>query len=65
MHSSDLTDSAEASWIRLKAKLQSIFTSLDDSDLDFEESRKDKMIERLQVKLGKTREELIAIFEIL
>ena len=53
------------SWEYQKERLLKIFTTLTEADLSYEENRKDKMMEKLQDKLGKTRAELIAIFEII
>ena len=41
-----------------KGKLKQKFAILTDNDLMFEEGKKDEMFGRLQVKLGKTKEEL-------
>jgi len=53
------------SWEQLKERLLKIFTTLTDADVNFAENKKDEMIDLLQVKLGKTRNEMIAIFEII
>ena len=53
------------SWEQLKERLLKIFTALDEADLNFEENEKDEMIDMLQIKLGKTRKEMIAIIEII
>lgn len=53
------------SWEQMKERLLKIFTTLTDDDLNFEENKKDEMIELLQIKLGKTRKEMIAIIEII
>lgn len=45
-------------WNEKKKKLKQKFALLTESDLLFEEGKKDEMFGRLQVKLGKTREEL-------
>jgi uncharacterized protein YjbJ (UPF0337 family) len=41
-----------------KAKLKQKFSVLADNDLMFEESRKEEMYAKLQIKLGKTKDEL-------
>ena len=41
-----------------KGKLKQQFAVLTDNDLMFEEGKKDEMFGRLQIKLGKTKEEL-------
>jgi len=38
--------------------LKQKFASLTDNDLLFEEGKKDEMMGKLQIKLGKTKEEL-------
>lgn len=45
-------------WSTTKAKLKQKFTVLSQNDLFFAEGKKDEMLERLQIKLGKTKEEL-------
>lgn len=39
------------------------FSNLLDSDFDFNEEQQEKMLDRLSVKLNKTREELKILFE--
>jgi len=53
------------SWEQMKERLLKIFTTLTDGDLNYEESKREEMIELLQIKLGKTRKEMIAIIEII
>lgn len=48
----------KGSWNQTKGKLKQKFALLTDSDLLFIEGKQDEMLGRLQVKLGKTREEL-------
>ncbi len=50
------------SWREQKILLKRMFSSLSDEDFLYEEERKDDMLERLQKKLGKTRQELDSIF---
>jgi len=45
-------------WKEIKLKLKQKFAELTESDMLFEESKKDEMIKRLQLKLGKTKEEI-------
>jgi uncharacterized protein YjbJ (UPF0337 family) len=54
---------AKGNWNELKGKLKQQFADLTDNDLMFEEGKRDEMIGRLQVKLGKTKAELHDIFE--
>ena len=52
-------------WNEQKGKLKQRFAVLTDNDLLLLEGKKDEMIGRLQLKLGKTREELLAIIDAL
>ncbi len=45
-------------WNEQKEKLKKKFVTLTGNDLMFEEGKKDEVIWRLQIKLGKTKEEL-------
>jgi uncharacterized protein YjbJ (UPF0337 family) len=44
-----------------KDKLKQKFAILTDNDLMYEEGKRDEMLGKLQIKLGKTKEELHAI----
>jgi len=48
-------------WNEQKGKLKQKFAVLTDNDLLFEEGKKEEMLGKLQVKLGKTKEELNTI----
>jgi uncharacterized protein YjbJ (UPF0337 family) len=48
-------------WNEQKGKLKTKFAILTDADVSYAEGKKDDMITRLQIKLGKTKEELVAI----
>jgi uncharacterized protein YjbJ (UPF0337 family) len=50
-------------WNERKVKLKQKFEFLTDSDLLFEEGKKELMLNKLQVSLGKTREEIEMIIE--
>jgi uncharacterized protein YjbJ (UPF0337 family) len=52
-------------WNEHKGKLKQRFALLTDNDLLFEEGKKEEMLGKLQVKLGKTKEELHLIIEAL
>jgi uncharacterized protein YjbJ (UPF0337 family) len=52
-------------WEEQKGKLKQKFASLIDNELMFEEGRKEEILGRLQIKLGKTKEELNKIIEAL
>ena len=45
-----------------KGLLKKKFALLTDNDLLFEEGKKDEMLGKLQIKLGKTKEEIEKIF---
>jgi uncharacterized protein YjbJ (UPF0337 family) len=51
----------KGSWNEQKGKLKAKFADLTDNDLLFTEGKTDEMIGRIQVKLGKTKEELYKI----
>jgi len=55
------TTEVKGSWNEQKGKLKQKFAMLTDNDLLFAEGKKDEMLGKLQVKLGKTKEELHAI----
>ena len=48
----------EELWTLQKAKLKLQFTHLDDEDFQYDYGKKDVMLDLLQKKLGKSREEL-------
>jgi uncharacterized protein YjbJ (UPF0337 family) len=52
-------------WNEQKGILKQRFASLTENDLLFAEGKKDEMLGKLQIKLGKTREELHKIIEAL
>lgn len=52
---------AKGNWNEQKGKLKAKFSTLTDADLQYEEGKKDAMLEKVQVKLGKTKEELATI----
>jgi uncharacterized protein YjbJ (UPF0337 family) len=47
----------KGNWNEQKGKLKQKFASLTDDDLMFVEGKKDEMLGRLQIKLGKSQEE--------
>jgi uncharacterized protein YjbJ (UPF0337 family) len=53
----------KGNWNEQKGKLKQKFAFLTDNDLMFEEGKKEEMIGKLQVRLGKTKEELHKIIE--
>ena len=52
------TTELKGNWEEQKGKLKQAFATLTDDDLLFAEGKKEEMMGRLQIKLGKTKEEL-------
>ena len=52
------TTEVKGNWNEQKGKLKQKFAVLTDNDLMYEEGKQDEMYGRLQIKLGKTKEEL-------
>lgn len=50
-------------WEEQKAKLKQKFAKLTANDLLFTDSKKEDMLTKIQIKLGKTKEELAKIIE--
>ncbi len=48
----------KGNWNETKGKLKQKFAILSDSDLLLAEGKQDELIGRLQIKLGKTKEEM-------
>jgi len=48
-------------WNEQKSKLITKFPTLTEADLHYENGKKDEMLSRVQVKLGKTKEELATV----
>jgi uncharacterized protein YjbJ (UPF0337 family) len=57
------TTELKGNWNEQKGKLKQKFAYLTDNDLMFEEGKKDEMLGKLQITLGKTREELRKLIE--
>ena len=55
----------KGNWNELKGKLKQQYAQLTDNDLLFAEGKKDEMLGRLQVKLGKSKEEIQKIISAL
>lgn len=55
------TTEVKGNWNEQKGKLKQKFAILTDNDLMFEEGKKDEMLGKIQIKLGKTKEELNTI----
>jgi uncharacterized protein YjbJ (UPF0337 family) len=52
------TTELNGNWNEVKGKLKQKFAMLTDSDLLFLEGKQDELLGRLQIKLGKTTEEV-------
>ncbi len=48
----------KGNWNEFKGKLKQAFATLTDNDLMYEEGKKDEMIGKLQIKLGKSKDEM-------
>jgi len=57
------TTEVKGNWNEQKGKLKQKFAVLTDNDLMYAEGKKDEMFGRLQIKLGKSREELHKIID--
>jgi uncharacterized protein YjbJ (UPF0337 family) len=55
------TTEVKGTWKEQKGKLKQKFAVLTDNDLMFEEGKKEEMLGKLQITLGKTKEELYKI----
>ena len=51
----------KGNWTEQIAKLKEKFSTLTDADLQYENGKKDEMMDKIQIKLGKTKDELAAI----
>ena len=54
---------SSGNWNEQKTRLKKEFPALTDKDLFFQIGRKNEMLGKLQVKLGKTKEELQRIID--
>ena len=52
------TTVVKGNWNEQKGKLKQKFAILTDNDLLFEDGKKDEMLGKIQIKLGKSKEEL-------
>ncbi|WP_309641161.1 CsbD family protein [Flavobacterium sp.] len=57
------TTEAIGTWEEMKGKMKQQFAKLTDSDLLFIDGKKEEMMGRLEIKLGKTKEELHQIIQ--
>ncbi len=65
LNPTDLTAPVLENWTDQKDKLKAQFPALTDEDLDYEEGKRDEMLSRIQIKLGKTKEEMALIISTL
>ncbi|MGV8964617.1 MAG: CsbD family protein [Candidatus Saccharimonadaceae bacterium] len=52
------TEEIKGNWNEQKGILKQKFAVLTDNDLMYEDGKKDEMLGKLQIKLGKTKDEL-------
>jgi uncharacterized protein YjbJ (UPF0337 family) len=52
------TTELKGNWHEQKGKLKQQFATLTDDDLTFAEGKKEEMLGKLQIKLGKTKEQM-------
>lgn len=57
------TTEVKGNWNEQKAKLKTKFAVLTDNDLMYEEGKKEEMLAKLQIILGKTKSDLQKIIE--
>ena len=57
------TTEVKGNWNEQKGKLKQKFAVLTDNDLMFEEGKREEMFGKLQIKLGKTKEEVQKIID--
>ncbi len=57
----EATTEIKGSWNELKGKLKQRYANLTDDDLLYAEGKRDEVLGKIQIKLGKTKEELLAI----
>lgn len=53
----------KGNWNEMKGKLKQEYADLTDDDLLYEEGKDDELWGRLQQKLGKTKKEIMSLFE--
>lgn len=59
------TTELKGNWDEQKGKLKQKFASLTDDDLLFAKGKKDEMLGKLEIKLGKSKDELHSIISAL
>jgi uncharacterized protein YjbJ (UPF0337 family) len=53
----------KGAWNEVKGKIKTKYAELTDDDLLYEEGQEDRLIGKLQQKLGKTRDEVIHLIK--
>lgn len=53
----------EGNWDEIKGKLKEKYAVLTDKDLEYEENNEEKLLYRLQQKLGKSKEEVKTLLQ--
>ena len=53
----------KGAWNEMKGKLKQKYAELTEDDLTYEEGKDDEMWGKLQQKLGKTKKEIMSLFE--
>jgi uncharacterized protein YjbJ (UPF0337 family) len=61
MENTMATGPVSKTWIEKKKKLKEQFTELTNADLNFLKGKRNEMLDRVRIKLGKTKEEMSAI----
>ena len=57
------SEEIKGSWNELKGNLKQKFAELTEDDLLFEEGQDEEMWGKIQQKLGKTKKEILSLFE--
>lgn len=57
------SEEIKGNWNEMKGKLKQKFAELTEDDLLFEEGQDDEMWGKIQQKLGKTKKEIMSLFE--
>ncbi len=57
------SEEIKGNWNELKGKLKQEYADLTDDDLLYEEGKDDELWGRIQQKVGKTKKEIMSLFE--
>ena len=57
------SEEIKGGWNEFKGKLKQQYADLTDDDLLYEEGKEDEMWGKLQQKLGKTKKEILSLFD--